>query len=565
MQEKVWIYPSIDEEAKSLSGELDIPVEIARVLINRKITNHKDLQDFLYGTLDNLQDPFLFNSMEQAVKRIRKACVSGEKILIFGDYDVDGILSVVILTKALRTLGGNVDYFIPDRLSQGYGLKERYIDIVLERHAKLVISVDCGIKATGFVSQASTQGVDVIITDHHLPDAILPQALAVLNPKIKGSNYPDKHLAGIGVVFKLIQALFEVEGRTDTLPHYLKLVAIGTIADVVALRGENRLIVKFGLKSLEDVSNPGLKQLMEICRLTQKRVSVGDVGFRIGPRINAAGRLSQADLAVRLFFSDNPHECQALVRELNRLNSQRQKLEGRIFIQALRLIQKRSLDKKYKLLILGCETWHRGVIGIVASKLKDLFHRPVLLFAIEDGKALGSGRSIKGFSLIDCLDENREYFLNYGGHPLAVGCELPVENMKAFRTAVNEFARSKISEDNLKRKITIDALMKFDRIDARFLDYLTLLSPFGVGNPKPVFVTQNAEVIVEPQKLQQKHSKILVKHSGRIFEALGWGKREWAERIHKGERVDMAYSIQISEYLGEERLSLSLEDIKKSA
>ncbi|MGD2294823.1 MAG: DHH family phosphoesterase, partial [Candidatus Aminicenantes bacterium] len=297
MQEKVWIYPSIDEEAKSLSGELDIPVEIARVLINRKITNHKDLQDFLYGTLDNLQDPFLFNSMEQAVKRIRKACVSGEKILIFGDYDVDGILSVVILTKALRTLGGNVDYFIPDRLSQGYGLKERYIDIVLERHAKLVISVDCGIKATGFVSQASTQGVDVIITDHHLPDAILPQALAVLNPKIKGSNYPDKHLAGIGVVFKLIQALFEVEGRTDTLPHYLKLVAIGTIADVVALRGENRLIVKFGLKSLEDVSNPGLKQLMEICRLTQKRVSVGDVGFRIGPRINAAGRLSQADLA----------------------------------------------------------------------------------------------------------------------------------------------------------------------------------------------------------------------------------------------------------------------------
>lgn len=564
MNEAIWIYPTNTELAETLSKEMEIPIEIARILVNRNITDRDTAQSFLYGTLDNLQDPFLMSGMRAAVDRLRNACLRGEKIVIFGDYDVDGVLSVVILTRALQALGGDVDYFIPNRLSQGYGIKPSYLDIVLEKKAQVVVSVDCGIKAVEFVERAKTHGVDVIITDHHLPGADLPQALAVLDPVIQDSAYPDKYLAGIGVAFKLIQALFEEDGRAELLPHYLKLVSIGTVADVVALRGENRLFVKFGLKGLENVSNPGLKKLLDICQLSGKKVSVGDVGFRIGPRINAAGRMGKADLAVRLFFTKNVEECHSMVQELDQLNLKRRNVEGKIFSQALKMIKNRSLEKKYKILVLGSENWHRGVIGIVASKLKELFHRPVLLFALVDGKALGSGRSIKEFSLIDCLHANKSFCLNHGGHTLAVGCELTIENMDAFRSAVTSYAESKISDEDLKKKIIIDAHIDFDQIDSGFLDYLSLLSPFGVGNSKPIFMTQKAEVVLEPKKLKGKHSKFLLKHNERVFEALGWGKGDLADTICKGELVDIAYSIQTSVYLGEEKLNLSLEDMKKS-
>ena len=565
MKEAIWIYPTNTEKAKTLTSEMEIPIEIAQILVNRNITDRNTAQSYLYGTLDNLQDPFLMSGMRAAVDRLRNACLLGEKIVIFGDYDVDGVLSVVILTRALQALGGDVDYFIPNRLSQGYGIKPSYLDIVLEKKAQVVVSVDCGIKAVEFVERAKTHGVDVIITDHHLPGADLPQALAVLDPVIEDSAYPDKYLAGIGVVFKLIQALFEEDGRAALLPHYLKLVSIGTVADVAALRGENRLFVKFGLKGLEKVSNPGLKTLLDICQLSGKKVSVGDVGYRLGPRINAAGRMGKADLAVRLFFTKNVKECSELVRELDQLNLKRRKVEEKIFAQALKTIKNRSLEKKYKIFVLGCENWHRGVIGIVASKLKELYHRPVLLFALENGKALGSGRSIKEFSLIDCLHANKGFCISQGGHTLAVGCELTIENMNAFRSAVTTYAEDKISDEDLKRKIVIDTRVQFDQIDSRFLDYLSLLSPFGVGNSKPIFMTQKAEVLIEPKKLQGKHSKFLLKHSGRVFEALGWGRGDLADTICKGEHVDITYSLQASVYLGEEKLNLSLEDMKKSA
>lgn len=567
MNEAIWVHPNNSKPAKTLSNEMEIPIEIARILVNRHITTRDQAQTFLYGTLDNLHDPFLQSGMRAAVDRLQKACSKKEKILIFGDYDVDGVLSVVILTTALKSLGGDVEHFIPDRISQGYGIKESYMDIVLEKKAKVVVSVDCGIKAVEFVERARKHGVDVIITDHHLPGTELPRAFALLNPIIPDSNYPDKTLAGIGVAFKLIQALFEESGRSELLPHYLKLVSIGTVADVAALRGENRLFVKFGLKNLENVSNPGLKQLMEICQMSGKEVSVGDVGFRIGPRINAAGRMGKADLAVRLFFSKNVEECREIVRDLDLLNLRRRSVENKIYSQALKKIKDRSLEKKYKIFVLGCEEWHRGVIGIVASRLKELFHRPALLFtyAYDDGKALGSGRSIKEFSLIDCLHENKRFCLNYGGHTLAVGCELTIENMDAFRSAVTAYAESKISDEDLKRKIVVDTHIHFDQIDSGFLDYLSLLSPFGVGNSKPIFMTQKAEVLLEPKKLKGKHSKFLLKHSGRVFEALGWGKGDLADTIRKGEYVDIAYSLQNAVYLGEEKLNLSLEDMKKSA
>jgi len=562
MIDTIWMLTPYREEAKILSDELGIPSEIAQILVNRNLCDAEAAGEFLFGTLEGLHDPYLMRGMKEAVERVRQAISRGEKILIFGDYDVDGILSVVILSKALESLGVEVDYFIPERLKEGYGIKEEYIDIVLERNASLVISVDCGIKAIRFAKRAKEVGVDIIITDHHLPGDILPEAEAILNPVLSDSGYPDKSLAGIGVVFKLIQALFESEGKSSSLPHYMKLVSIGTIADVAELKGENRLFVRFGLKGLEKVANTGLSSLMEFCGLSGKKVSAGDVGFRIGPRINAAGRMGMTDLAVKLFFTDSLPESLELVGHLDKLNSKRQKTQEKIYEQALRKIRKRTLDKRYKFLILGCEEWHRGVIGIVASKLKDRFHRPVLIFVYEDGKAYGSGRSIDGFPLIACLDECKDLFLNYGGHSMAVGCVLALENLELFKKTANAYVGSRITDDHLKRKIYIDSKLDFSDISTSFIENFSLLSPFGVGNPKPIFLTEKAEVVREPLKIQGKHAKLLVRQKGRIFEALGWERGDWVQSVQKGDKIDLAYSFQFSEYMGEEKLSLSLEDIK---
>lgn len=562
MSKTVWYVFPPREEAKSISAELGIPLEIAQILVNRNIVDPETAHKFIFGTLDSLHDPFLMKDMKEAVERIRQAVYQKEKILIFGDYDVDGILSVVILLRALESLGAEVDYYIPERLKEGYGVKERYIEIVLERNARLVISVDCGIKATKFAKRAREEGIDVIVTDHHVPGDLLPDAWAILNPLLVDSGYPDKNLAGIGVVFKLIQALFAKEGKSFLLSWYLKLLSIGTVADVVELKGENRLFVKFGLKALEDVSDPGLSSLMETCGIKGRRVSVGDIGFRIGPRINAAGRMGMTELAVRLFFTDSLPESIELVSRLDELNYRRQRKQEKIYEQALGKIRKKSLDNRYKFLILGSEEWHRGIIGIVASKLKDLFHRPVLLFSYKDGKAHGSGRTISEFPLIDCLHECKDWLLDYGGHSMAVGCVLAQENMDLFKKAVNDFARSRITDEHLKRKISIDSKIDFTDITSSFIEKFSLLSPFGVGNPKPVFLTEKAEVIREPQEIKGKHTKLLVNQNGRIFVALGWDRNDWAQSIQRGDRIDLAYSLQFSEYLGEERLTLSLEDIK---
>lgn len=563
MKEAMWILHPAGEEAKALSLELGIPNPIAQILVNRNIDDPDEAHRFLFGKLDLLHDPFLMEGIREATVRIRKAISSGEKIIIFGDYDVDGILSVVSLSKALQSMGGKVEYFIPDRIKQGYGIKEEYVDVVLQKKASLVISVDCGIKAVGFVEKAREQGIDVIITDHHQPGSSLPQAYAILNPVLNSSGYPDRDLAGIGVVFKLIQAMLEEDKKSNLAPHYLKLVSIGTIADVARLKGENRLMVKYGLSALDNVSNTGLKSLMRNCGLSGKKITAGDVGFRIGPRINAAGRLGLADIAVQLFFSESEEKIQDLVKQLDTLNSERQKIEEKILAQSVSQIRNKALDKKYKLLILGCEEWHRGVIGIVASRLKDRFHHPIILFSYRDGKAYGSGRSIKEFSLIDCLENSRAHLLNYGGHILAVGCELTRDNMIGFKEAVNSFAEERISEQDLTRKIRIDVEIRFSDLDASFLEYLSMLSPFGIGNPKPVFLTQRAEVIGEPRKLTGKHSKFLLRQNSKIFEALGWGKGEWADTIRAGDYVDLVYSLQYSRYQGEERLNLSIEDIKQ--
>ena len=406
--------------------------------------------------------------------------------------------------------------------------------------------------------------MDVIITDHHLPGDTLPDAAALINPVLKDSSYPYKALAGVGVVYKLLQALLSREGKASTLPHYAKMVAIGTIADVAELRGENRLLVKQGLRGLEKTSNIGLRSLLENCGLQKKRITEADIGFRIAPRINAAGRMGAADAAVRLFFTEDEEESCRLALWLNELNAQRQDEEERIYNEALSRVKKNSLNQRYKLLVLGCEGWHRGVIGIVASKLKDFFYRPVLLFHYEDGKAHGSGRSISEFSLIRCLDECREFFLDYGGHTMAVGCVLMRDRLDLFKQKVNRVVQERLGDEELRRRIRIDAPIDLAEIDRSFIENFHRLAPFGVGNPKPVFLTRGVEIMNSPQLIQDKHLKFMVRQSGRTFEALGWDKAGLLPEIQRGNRLDLVYSLQSSTFLGEEMFSLSFEEMKRA-
>jgi single-stranded-DNA-specific exonuclease len=562
MNSSIWLLAPPRPEAETLAAELGLPASVAQILVNRKIVTPEAARNFLYGNLDGLHDPHLMKGMAEAVARIEKAIAGHEKILIFGDYDVDGVLSVVMLFKALSSLGAEVEYFIPERLRDGYGIKEHHVDIPVERGTSLVISVDCGIKAVEFTAQAKAKGVDVVITDHHRPGETLPAAVAILDPVLPDSGYPDRGLAGVGVTFKLIQALLEKSGKAAGLPHYMKLVCIGTVADVAELKGENRLFVKYGLKGLGNVANTGLKSLIEACGLGKRKISEGDLGFRIGPRINAAGRMGMTDLAVCLFFCDSLEESLALVDELEELNSKRQRTEEKIFVAAKERVEERGLARKYKCLVLGSEEWHRGVIGIVASKLKDYYHRPVVLFAYEDGKACGSGRSISEVPLIELLDDCKHLFLSYGGHRLAVGCTLPLDRMGAFKETLNALAEARITDEDLKRKIRIDVPLAFRAIDGGFLEHFSLLVPFGVGNPKPLFLAEGVEVLSPPQVLQRKHLKFLGRQNGRIFEIVGWDKADWSHVLRCGSRVDLAYSVLVSEYRGEQKISLSVEDLR---
>ncbi len=562
MDQAIWYLVQPRGKAESFARELGIPRPIAQILENRGVGSVEEAARFLYGTLNDLADPFLMRGMEGAVRRIQEAIHNKQKILIFGDYDADGVLSVVMLLRALRSLGADTDYYIPDRLREGYGIKEDHIKIALERRAGLVITVDCGIKSIPFAQKARQEGIDLIVTDHHRPGDELPDAVAILNPTLENSGYPDKSLTGVGVVFKLLQALFKREGKEGPLSHYTKLVAIGTIADVADLSGENRFLVKQGLRGLENVANLGLRSLVESCGLSGKRIHEGDIGFRIAPRINAAGRLETADLVVQLFFARSKEECDALVQRIEGLNAARQAEEERITGEAWQRIEDAHLKDRYKVLILGCERWHRGILGIVASKLKEAYYRPVLLFAYDGQRAFGSGRSIREFSLIDCFDACRELFQDYGGHTLAVGCVLSFDRVEDLKRRINSWAQTRLPDEQLRRKIWVDARVNFSELTIPFVEHFFRLAPWGVGNPRPLLMTEKVEILGPPQLLQEKHLKLLVRQDGKVFEAIGWDKGGWAVSLGKGDRVRLVYSLQTSSFQGEERVTISIEDIK---
>ncbi len=559
-----WIFDERDYPIDDSLKSLQIPKPLLFALFKRNLNTEREIRSFLYPSIMDLPSPFLLKDMDKAVERIFQAIGRKEKIVIFGDYDVDGITGTVILLKLISSMGGEVDFYIPDRIKEGYGVKREHAEIIDKMGAKLVITADAGIKGFDFVEYAKRNGIDVIITDHHLPDeSRIPSALAVINPLRKDCSYPFKELAGVGVAFKLVQAILEKTEKEKFIPRYLMLVAIGTIADLAEIKGENRVFVKIGLEELKNPLNKGLRSLLEVSGLLERKISVSDVSFRVGPRLNASGRLANAGRAVRLFLSEDPQECMKLAEELNALNMERQKIEEEILKEALSLVPEKNVPK---ILLLCKEGWHRGVIGIVASKLVEKFRRPSILVTIENDAGYGSGRSIESFHLAEALGKVSELFESWGGHKVASGFVIKREKIEEFVSRLNAYTEKTLCEDDFVKAIKIDSFLSFNEITQRFLDLIEEnFPPFGIGNPKPVFASRNVKIARSPDFVKENRIQLSFAQNGVMTRGVIWDHEEKeieVENLKEGKIVSIAYNVERENFAGEVFPLLNIIDIK---
>jgi single-stranded-DNA-specific exonuclease len=556
-----------DQAAAVLSHELKISPAIARLLAIRGIDEPESAQRFLHPSLDHLHDPLKLAGMREAVERILAAIDRRERIAIHGDYDCDGITSTVILRRALEIFGATVIHFLPDRIKDGYGLQPETFDRLHADGVTLVISVDCGIRGMEAAKRARELGVDLIITDHHEPDSELPPALAVINPRRHDCHYPDKNLAGVGVALKLVQALCRRLDRERLLPAFIKVAAIGTLADVVPLVGENRVIAKLGLDMLSQGPHKvGLRALLDVAGLSGKPIDSGHVAFQIAPRMNAAGRMASPDIAARLLLAADEAmaaEAHELARQLDTENSRRQEEEASILASAKKVVETDPAVGARSILVVAGEGWHRGVIGIVASKLVDAFCRPAIVVSTDGDIAHGSCRSISGFSVLAALEHCASHLSRFGGHRQAAGLTMPSENIPAFRAAIAEYADNLLGPDDLKPRLRLDGCLGFRDINGDFAAEMALLSPFGMGNPRPLFEARGVEVVDGPRRLKDRHLKMALKQNGRIFRAIAWRAIEREEYITQHRTsLDLAFSLEHNRYQGNEYLELSVSDLR---
>jgi single-stranded-DNA-specific exonuclease len=546
--------PQPTEEIRALAGALQIRMPAAQVLWNRGYRDPACARAFLRAPIDALHDPWLLAGMREAVERLLAAIRAREPVLVYGDYDVDGASSVVILKKAIELTGGVASFHVPHRLKDGYGMRSEVVEEAAARGVKLIISVDTGIRAAGVVRHAAALGIDVIVTDHHLPEEDLPPALAVLNPNRPDCGYPDKNLCGAGVAFKLVHALFlrlewPPERVRRMLESFLKLVAIATVADVTPLTGENRIIVKRGLAGLDRVRNPGLRALLDVAGLNEgERPSAGQVAFRIAPRINAAGRMATANDVIDLFTTEDPDRARALADQLHALNQERQEAEAAIVREILARCEQQPVSPDQFALVFSGAGWHRGVVGIVASRLVERFHRPVIVLSEEDGQAQGSGRSIPAFHLLEALDSMSDLFIRYGGHRQAAGVALPVERIAEFRERLNRFAAALLMPEDLRPALDIDGVISFSEISDEAVMEVLELAPFGFGNPAPVFLAPAAEVYGPPESWNEKNLNVRLKQNGRSLRIKAWNFAERADEFPVGARLDAAIAFDEDPY-----------------
>jgi len=566
-----WIYRTLTEQQieiqNELAEELSISPLLSQLLVQRDILTFEDSRSFFRPDLCNLHDPFLMADMDKAVNRLTKAMQSNEKILIYGDYDVDGTTSVALVYKFLKQFYSNVEFYIPDRYNEGYGISTQGIEFASKNEFKLIIALDCGIKAVDKVKYALDLGVEFIICDHHTPDAVLPPAIAVLDSKRDDCNYPYKHLSGCGVGFKLMQA-FAITNDIDfsKLTPLLDLVALSIASDIVPITGENRILAFYGLKQIN--SNPciGLKGILEVCGLSEKEITISDIVFKIGPRINASGRMKLASEAVELLVSSDHIFAKEKSDTINEYNNDRKDLDKNITDEAIALIAADIRYKDRKSIVVHKPDWHKGVIGIVASRLSEEYYKPCIVLTNSNGFASGSARSVSGFDIYKAIDSCRDLLENFGGHMYAAGLTLKEENIPAFTERFEQFVYENILEEQTYPQIDIDALLEFKDITPKFFRILKQFGPFGPGNMKPIFASKKVLDYGTSRLVGkvQEHLKLeLVDSSSEnVMNGIAFRMHEYNDHLKALNPLDICYTIEENSFNGNSSIQLMIRDIK---
>lgn len=561
MLRKIWrIKEPLPDIQEMISSSLKISGVTAQLLINRGIRDIKTASEFISCSLSSCHDPFLLKDMDRAVFRIKDAVSKHDRILVYGDYDVDGMTAVTILYSALKDLGADVQNYIPNRLEEGYGLNMVAIKKAHKNGISLIVTVDCGISSSKEIEYAQSLGIDTVVTDHHeVLKSNIPPAYAVINPLQEGCGYPFKHLAGVGLAYKLVKALYE--GTSLFAEDFLDLVSLGTVADIVPLVGENRILTKHGLNELNRRTRPGLKALIEASGLSGKDISSGHIGFILGPRINAMGRVGSPYKALELLLSKDESEAMSLAKVLNTENRNRQKIEANIFEEALSKVEREVNFKHHRVIVLDSENWHPGVIGIVASKIADRFYRPAILISLDGKLGKGSGRSIEHFHLFEYLLKCKDSLVSFGGHESACGITIEKDKIDDFRERINEEASKAVSEDIFSPKLDIDMDIPLNMLSEDVIGQIEKLSPFGEENPRPVLASRRLFVKDEPRHIGKSGFKMWVTDNQITCEAVSFSKNG-LEIPRGGSGIDLAYTPSMNNWQGLQSIQLELRDIQ---
>lgn len=549
-----WNYAPLTSEEQKLESELakryaSCP-PVSELLVQRGISSVKEAEKFFHPSLKDLHDPFLMPGMDKAVARLNKAMGAKERIMVYGDYDVDGTTAVALVYKYLQNFYSNIEYYIPTRYDEGYGISLRSIDYAASQDVRLIIILDCGIKAIEEIRYAKSLGIDFIICDHHVPDDELPDAVAILNPKLEGSTYPCPHLSGCGVGFKLMQAFAKSNGIGDAeLDALLDLVAVSIAADIVPMVDENRIMAYHGLRRLNNNPNMGLRAIIRICGLTGKKITISDVIFKIGPRINASGRMQSGREAVELLVARDAADAYEKAKAIDQYNKDRKELDKRITEEANAILEANGemLDDKKSIVIYN-KDWHKGIIGIVASRLTELYYKPSVVLTLANGLATGSSRSVQGFDIYKAVDSARDLLENFGGHAYAVGLSLKEENIPEFTRRFEEYVAANITDKQLTPLLEIDAFLTFSQITPEFVNMLRHFNPFGPGNNKPVFCARSVMDFgtskLVGKNLEHIKLELVDDTSGKVFNGIAFNMSQYFEHIHARKPFDICFTIE---------------------
>jgi len=550
---------------QQFAQKYNIPSIIASILINKDFHDRDDIYNFFNPSYEDLYDPFMMKDMDLAIDRMKKAMANGERITIYGDYDVDGATATALLNIYLQELGMEVSFYIPNREKEGYGVSKTGIDYAAEQRSTLIITCDCGINAIDEVEYAKSKNIDTIITDHHEAREIIPNAVAVLNPKRKDDDYPFTGLCGVGVAFKFLYGLtISLNMDLEKLYKHLDLVVIGIAADIVPIISENRVLASKGLRYLETTGKVGLKALLNVSKLKNKTVKIVNIVFGLAPRINAAGRLYEASQAVKLLCTENVDEANFHANALNEINLERRGIGQNTIDEAILLLNATHDLDRDKIIILSSPNWHPGVIGIVASKLKEIYNRPVVMIAIQEGIGKGSARSITGFNIYEEINKCSDLLINFGGHKMAAGITIEENNIPEFHQRLNKIADKKISDEMLNPFLKIQLEISFQEITQKTIYYLNKMAPFGPGNMRPLFASRNVYISGMPRIVGENHLKFKVCQGKIVISAIGWKLGELYEMLISNRPLDIAYVIEENEWNGIKEIQLNIKDIHYS-